>query len=67
MDSYLSRDRPANELIPSTDDHKLLYGTSRVSVHCKRVGMKTTVQVFTVTCVMFLCKNINPLYHFKFK
>ena len=25
MDSYSSRDKPTNELIPSTDDHKLVY------------------------------------------
>ena len=69
MDSYSSRGMPANEPIPSTDDHELLYSTSRVCVHCKHLGMKTLsgnairTSLYCNLCDVPLCKNCNPLYH----
>ena len=69
MDLYSSRSRPSNEPIPSTDNHKLLHGTSRVCVHCKRLGMKTltgnTIRTsfFCNLCDVPLCKNCHPIYH----
>ena len=58
MDSYSSRDRLANWFIPSTYDHKLLYGTLQTFRY------ENHTSVYYNLCDVPLCKNVNPLYHF---